>query len=145
MFCVIQQALINQDWVAKYYGVDSLEAFAFTMDLNGSIYIAGSVFNILTQYDYLVAKYDPSGNLLWAVTHNGSQNSYDAVLGIVVDNDGNAYVTGESENVGSGNDIVTIKYDLTGQQVWLNSFNSGGASIDVGELIAIDNEGNLLL
>jgi len=40
-------------------------------------------------------------------------------------------------------DIVTLKYDQNGNQVWLQRYNGPGNSNDVANAIAVDNSGNV--
>jgi hypothetical protein len=54
-----------------------------------------------------------------------------------------AYVTGYSTNAITGNDIVTIKYDSNGNQVWLQPYDGPGHGNDAGNAIATDNSGNV--
>jgi streptogramin lyase len=62
---------------------------------------------------------------------------------IAVDAANNSYVTGDSPETSSGSDIVTIKYDPSGNQVWVQSYNGPGNGSDAGNAIAVDNNGNV--
>jgi len=62
---------------------------------------------------------------------------------IVVDRANGVYVTGYSPGASSGNDIVTIKYDQNGNQVWLQRYNGPGNGDDEGNAIAVDSNGNV--
>ena len=64
-------------------------------------------------------------------------------MGIAVDSANNLYITGYSPGTNSGNDIVTIKYDQSGNQVWLQRYNGPGNGDDEGNAIAVDNNGNV--
>ena len=68
----------------------------------------------------------------------------DTAESIAVDRDGNVYVTGTSE--GSGffpDDIVTIKYSPTGQQLWVQRYDGDGHFSDSGVAVALDGAGNV--
>jgi hypothetical protein len=41
------------------------------------------------------------------------------------------------------NDIVTIKYGPTGNQIWLQRYNGPGNGNDAGNAIAVDSNGNV--
>lgn len=99
--------------------------------------------------DIFIAKYDPSGNSLWAKSAGGV--SKDAATGIDVDVNGNSYITGEfngtatfgSTTLTSSNsnpDIFVSKYDASGNVLWAKQ--AGGASGDFGRNIAVDMSGN---
>ncbi|MGA2557211.1 MAG: SBBP repeat-containing protein [Verrucomicrobiota bacterium] len=62
---------------------------------------------------------------------------------ITVDSVNNAFVTGYSAGTNSGNDIVTIKYDNNGNQIWLQRYNGPGNGDDEGNAIAVDASGNV--
>jgi hypothetical protein len=66
-----------------------------------------------------------------------------AALGIALDAADNSYVTGYSPGSNSANDIVTIKYDPNGNQIWLQRYNGPGNGNDAGNAIAVDNNGNV--
>jgi streptogramin lyase len=61
-------------------------------------------------------------------------------MSIAVDSANNAYVTGYSPGT---NDIVTIKYDPNGNQVWLQRYTSPSGGNAAGNAIAVDNNGNV--
>lgn len=141
--------LVSQEWVAKYSGIDSLGAMATTMDINGNLYIAGATLGSTTQHDYLVVKYNPGGDIQWTASYNGPADNYDIVRAIVVDSDENVYVTGESYNNAGGSNVVTIKYNAAGTQLWCNTFSSAVELKHNAFLIKTDDagvvvEGNVL-
>ena len=99
--------------------------------------------------DFFIAKYDASGNPLWAKTAGGTAN--EAGLGIATDASGNAYVTGNyasssitfgttSFTNGGGIDYFIVKYNSAGTVVWGKS--ATGASNDVGYNIRVDANKN---
>ena len=100
----ISSAFAQADWVwsenAGGSGEDS--GRSIVTDAGGNSYVTGSFSNDATfgstvlssngYRDIFVAKMDATGNWLWAIGVGGS--SYDGGYGICIDNDGNAYVTG---------------------------------------------------
>ena len=81
----------------------------------------------------------------WVVRHNGSGNSLDEAADIAVDDAGNVYVTGNSNNTDTGNDYVTIKYNTLGVREWLATYNTPGTppGNDKARAIAVDEAGNV--
>ncbi|MGD1702130.1 DUF4347 domain-containing protein [Dapis sp. BLCC M229] len=120
-----------------------------------SIDIDGDGNNDLTSNgvdDSYVAKFDSNGNFLFAQNIGGS--SFDHGYGIATDKDGNVWTTGyfqESIDVdGDGNNDLTgngswdsyiAKFDSNGN--FLFAQNIGGSSLDRGNGIATDSDGNV--
>ncbi|HYG53250.1 MAG TPA: T9SS type A sorting domain-containing protein, partial [Flavobacteriales bacterium] len=82
-------------------------------------------------------------NVLWEARHDGAASNIDRVAGMYVDNSGNVYVTGSSYDAVSGYDIVTIKYDNAGNELWESTFNGSGNGSDNASGIAVDVSGNV--
>jgi len=83
---------------------------------NTYIYVAGRK-NAPDPEDFVTIQYDASGTLRWARIYPHSGEGSNRAYHIDVDNEGNAYVTGERWN-GNNSDYVTIKYDIDGYQLW---------------------------
>ncbi len=79
----------------------------------------------------------------WAQTYNGPGSLSDNGNAITTDGLGNVYVTGPSTGSGTGNDIVTIKYNSDGVQQWVQRYNGAGNSDDIGRSITVDNQNNV--
>jgi len=86
-------------------------------------------------------------NPLWTSRYTGIVSGIDEVRGMVIDNSGNTYITGRSQGSGLNNnyDIATIKYNQSGDSLWVERFNGGGMGLPVDEPndIAVDNIGNV--
>ncbi len=54
-----------------------------------------------------------------------------------------SYVTGYTIEAGTGNDIVTIKYNSQGDTLWVRSYNGTANSDDEGLGICVDNNDNI--
>jgi hypothetical protein len=99
--------------------------FAVATDKRGNTYITGQTTNPGTATDYITIKYSPTGTQLWKQYYKGGDPNSDGVdiaHAIAVDNDGNVYVTGESQ-IGPSNPysyygFATVKYDTNGVQKW---------------------------
>jgi CARDB/Kelch motif/Divergent InlB B-repeat domain/Beta-propeller repeat len=86
------------------------------LDSSGNVYIRGirETIGMPPYRDYLTAKYDPNGSLIWEATYNGTGNYVDESTAITVDIHGNVYVTGASPrnvNIPNGYDYATVKYN----------------------------------
>lgn len=138
-------------------------------DLAGNVYITGQfkdtvdfdpgagVTNLmaLANDDIFFAKYNASGALVWAHRIGGTAN--DQGHGITADLSGNVYITGYFKGIvdfdpganvanltGNGiEDIFVAKYNSSGNYLWAHS--AGGANTDMGQSIAVDYMGNVLV
>lgn len=79
----------------------------------------------------------------WIARYNGPGNLDDVARPIAVDQSGNAYVTGYSEDPVNGLDYLTIKYDSAGQQQWVARYDGPAHDWDMAEAIAVDLSGNV--
>ena len=81
--------------------------------------------------------------LNWHANFNGGSNATDKVVSIAVDNNCNTIVTGQSDSIGQGIDIVTIKYDLNGNIVWQQRFDGADHLDDIPTDLKVDPNGNV--
>ncbi|MEX2189619.1 MAG: SBBP repeat-containing protein [Bacteroidota bacterium] len=83
---------------------------------------------------------------LWSATYNGIGNGFDQIYAMVLDKDGNIYVTGSTYGgASSGVDMATIKYNSAGDSLWVKTYNGTGSSTDIGRSIAVDTLGNVFV
>lgn len=138
-------AQVTTEWIARYNGLsngyDSPSAIA--VDAVGNVYVTGSITAAGGATDYATIKYDPDGNELWAVMYNGPGDFNDYSLALAVDQEGNAYVTGESTGSDGFCDIATIKYDTDGNALWMARYNGPASGWDYASAIAVDPSGNI--
>ncbi len=141
-------AAATRYWLKRYDGpaseVDSAAALAF--DNSGNVYVAGRSHGGSSGEDYLVIKYGrANGGVKWMKRYDGTASDWDGARGIVVDDDGNVYVTGRSFGSSSDGDIVTIKYNSSGVQKWVKRYSSPGSKDDGGMDIALDSNGDVIV
>jgi uncharacterized delta-60 repeat protein len=131
-------------WAMPYNGSTSSIDYAncIVVDSAGNSYITGWSGGDNNLYDFTTIKYDSDGNQLWVRRYNGSANDNDYASWLALDASGNVYVTGQSVETGSDNDITTIKYSPNGDMLWTKHYNGPGNGFDAGQAIAVDTDGN---
>jgi len=128
-----------QRWVVKYNGYVGLidrddcgYAIAITPD-SKMVFVTGSSFGD-QYYDIATVAYDTaSGTQLWVTRYNGPLGyGQDLGYSIAVAPDGKkVYVTGLSDGIDTGSDIVTLSYSTdTGAQIWVARYNGPGNGPD---------------
>ncbi|HOC57030.1 MAG TPA: immunoglobulin domain-containing protein [Verrucomicrobiota bacterium] len=139
------------------------EAYALAADPDGNILVSGyfqsqatfgtSVLtaNLTNQSDAFLAKYDTTGNVLWAKPAGGALGDFGKAL--ATDLGGNAFLAGSfkgtaqfnpftASSVGSA-DMFVAMYDATGRLVKVR--RGGGVGDDAGQAVAVDGRGNALI
>jgi Secretion system C-terminal sorting domain/Beta-propeller repeat len=134
-------------WTRTYKGpgTSSDEGTMLTVDNLGNVYVTGETdLGITNGKDIITLKYNSDGTELWKKFYNGTGSGSDHGAALAVDAMHNIYVTGES-NFGAPNglDIITLKYDSLGTQLWAKNFNGSSNSNEVSEAITLDTDGNV--
>lgn len=79
----------------------------------------------------------------WSATYDEAFN-HDIIRDMAVDAAGNVYVTGESKNGSESYNVLTIKYDADGTELWTMDYNNDAENgIDKGNALAVDSSGNV--
>ncbi|MFC2137198.1 CARDB domain-containing protein, partial [Bacteroidota bacterium] len=154
-------------WATKIGGAYLEYVNDITVDVSNNVYITGcftspdiSVDDIILynnggnneENDILIAKYDNSGNILWAKSVGGTAD--DQANAISTDLNGNFYITGDykSTSVFFGDTTLTngsstyskayiAKYNTDGNAIWaISSYLSQNA---FGKDVTIDESGNI--
>jgi hypothetical protein len=127
----------NRIWVSRRAGANRLHDFA--VDKAGNILISGESQYVTTYYDYTTIKYSNNGSLIWVRRYNGlapPPQANDIPYALTTDNEANVYVTGASQDVNSVFNCVTVKYDSSGNEIWVKRIfpPSNGYAIAVDKL-----------
>ncbi len=141
------RAQLFQKWAACYRGPGGSDdgPEAISVGPQGDIYVTGSGSGLNTKRDYVTIKYDTDGNQLWAAHYDGPAHQADRGAAMVLDIEGNVYITGYSFGGNTDNDIATIKYDTMGNELWAKRYNGPANTSDRGVAIARDVEGNIIV
>lgn len=123
------------------------------VDNLGNIFVTGAFFEDMTistatlinqgYYDVFLAKYDSSGNFLWATSAGSWGDDY--CSGLALDSSSNVYISlaitsgcvfgAITINTYGDKDIALAKYDSGGTVLWVK--NAGGTSGDGGGGVAV--------
>jgi Domain of unknown function (DUF4114)/Beta-propeller repeat len=146
-------------WAKKFGGISDDRGRGIIVDESGNAYFTGyfsdnatfgsTTFSSAGNADAFVAKLDNNGNTLWAKNLGGTES--DEGYGIVADEVGNIYVSGNFRGTGTfGNTTLTsagdsdafiAKLDSNGNVLSAQKF--GGVSTDLGTGIATDGKSNI--
>lgn len=155
-------------WAKATAGSNQQHVNSIAVDQAGNVYSTGefwgdtdfdpntgtSVITSQGNADIFVQKYDPNGNLLWAV--GLGSGGEDIGTAIDIDQNGNAYITGSFSGTvdfdpgsnsyplttGGYSDIFVLKLDPNGNFVWAKNFKSF-IDFSTGKDIKVDASGNV--
>lgn len=156
----------NWKWARSAAGGEYDQSSTITADASGNVIIAGyfasdfiTLGSITLQNagigfdDVFIAKYDSSGNLLWAQSIGSTSD--DKATAVTTDNAGNIYLTGyfysptitigtyTFTNAGNVGDIFIVKYDSNGNILWATK--EGGPGLEIPYAISVDALNNIVL
>lgn len=115
------------------------------VDNSGNVYVTGASYGgQLFDLDFLTIKYNSAGTQQWVRRYDGAASEEDKALDMLVDNNGDVYITGRVNGpVGESENIVTIKYSTAGNQLWLNQYNGPASQFDEGNSIKQGKNGDI--
>ncbi|WP_114783185.1 SBBP repeat-containing protein [Botryobacter ruber] len=152
----------NIIWAQRAGGAGLDFSDNIAVDDLGNIFITGRIsgtgtFGNITltsngASDIFIAKYDVTGNILWAKRAGGQGG--DRGYGITLDASGNVYITGEFGGLATFDnrylmstnnsyDVFIAKYDAAGNIAWVQQ--AGGSDFELGRSIAVDGSGNVFV
>lgn len=138
-----------QQWARRYNGPISNDDYGnqVVLDGAGNVYVAAAHTGDIADLDFLTIKYDNNGNQQWIATYNGPGNGPDFPSSCAIDlNSGSLYVVGYSAQVGTGpSDYTLIKYNLSGQEQWVRTYNGPANAADEAYSVIIDVAGSVYI
>lgn len=141
--CIIPSGNVAWQQTCPSVGIIDDYGSDLKIDLLGNIYICGAMSNG-SNYDYYMAKYTPSGTLIWEQSYNGSGNGDDIPASLELDGNGNVLITGTTTGQNTMTDISTLKLNgISGAVIWTKTHTAikPQAAID----LVIDFNGNVFV
>lgn len=137
-----------QQWIKTYDGGGSDEVISMDIDNSENVVVTGfTQSNANSDTNILVLKYNSSGVQQWVQSIDGAGQGKDLGNSIATDLNGNIFVaaTVDNDNQTStlNNDIMVLKYDPLGNQLWNKLYNNGSNLDDEAEEIKVDAFGDL--
>jgi gliding motility-associated-like protein len=159
-----------RQWGTFYGGTGFDNALGCATDAAGNTYIVGQTAspNAIASpgshqtgfggfNDGYIAKFDPSGNRLWATYYGGTGN--DHMIYVAIGGSGNVYVTGSTSTPGGtimatpgshqpnynggGSDCFLAKFTPLGSRVWSTYY--GGNSIDQYAFVSVSSSESIYI
>jgi len=114
-------AVVNQDY---RFGIEDMVVDAEqNVFVTGSRIFGGGWWGGVDSSQCVTVKYDKSGNEQWVAVYKGNETSVmNEAKSLTLDELGNVYITGTSEDSGGFKDIITLRYDSNGSEVWAVSY-----------------------
>ncbi len=132
-------------WEAFFNGVGNWQIgygpMSIAVDDSGNVYLCGDSVSGSNFY-YAIIKYNANGIKQWTETYDGFGNGINYVKDMVIDNNGNVYVTGSTCDT-SNCYFSTIKYNTNGIIQWIATNDVGSNIGDIAYTIDIDDSGNI--
>uniref|UniRef100_A0A7C1SF59 T9SS type A sorting domain-containing protein n=3 Tax=candidate division WOR-3 bacterium TaxID=2052148 RepID=A0A7C1SF59_UNCW3 len=113
------------------------EGFGLARDSSGNIIVTGYSC-IDTDYDCILIKYNPAGDIVWHRKLNFGR--WDWATGVAADRSGNIYLSGSSGSAEDTTDYLIVKLTPDGSIVWSRCYD-GGHDDKAGKVV-VDAENN---
>lgn len=122
----VDPPVLSVNWQVGYDNSLSIDRGSHVVvNDQGEVIIAGTTSFSSNEENFLVAKFDAQGNLMWSASYNGDGDHYDQPGFLGLDPDGNIYVAGQSWGSGSSVQWAVVKYDTDGNQLWVRRYDGG--------------------
>jgi len=111
---------------------------AFKVDNYENVYVTGEAQGKIT-----TIKYDSIGTLIWDATYSENPTNWSMADDLVLDVEGNVYITGLLQRPVTFQDYGVLKYSSSGTLLWDKSYNGSGNNLDWAHSITLDNNKNV--
>ena len=105
-----------------------------------NVTVTGVSYGGLFGFDYVTVQWDSTGTESWASSYtNNLFGGYDEATSLILDSENSVIVTGVTESDNQTTDIVTVKYDTAGAELWSSLYDGGEGIDDVAFYLALDS------
>jgi uncharacterized delta-60 repeat protein len=129
----------NREWLKTITENPIDQLTDVKVDHNSNLYITGAL-----GFDMITAKYNTTEDEIWRKLYNGPGNTWDKGNEIVMDNSGNVYIAGTTNQPNHLSDALIISYSLTGTQRWSHIYSGSSNRSDEFKGIALDSTGGVV-
>lgn len=129
----------NEIWNVTWDDGANEIGYDIAIDSQKNIYVAGGNGTSFPNFDALLLKFNPAGELVWKRTYNGG--SYDNSWGLYIDSNDDIYFI--SDSILTSYDTVLLKYNSSGDLQWSSTI--GGNAYQTCYDITMDSNGNIYL
>jgi hypothetical protein len=133
-------------WVRTYDGpINSVDGgIVLAIDGLGNIFVTGDSYGDGIGFDYVTLKYYPSGDTAWIRRYNGVADGHDYGRAMAIDSHANVFASGTSyDEIQQDWDYATVKYDSSGNRLWVARYNGTGNGYDWVQAMVTDEHGNV--
>ena len=138
----------------RQFGSDKEEVgTSVATDRQGNVFLVGtttsSLFgNNMGERDGYIIKFDTLGNILWNKQFGSKED--DCIRGVAVDNSGNSYLMGYTNEISSDKknvkqDIFLYKFDVNGNQIFEKQFKTDSLGNGYQCKILVDDVNNIII
>lgn len=133
-----------QLWMRTLDYSDFSEGTAVAVDPAGNVIVGGAYYNddnAGSDFDQLVVKLDPEGNVLWSNTLDSGV--WDHTGAVTTDGEGHVVLVGRSRSAEAGGLVLPVvhKFDGSGTLLWSRSYTDGSSTGGDASAVTTDSTG----
>ncbi|RKX71380.1 hypothetical protein DRP53_01720 [candidate division WOR-3 bacterium] len=130
-------------WV-YYFTANTGFAYNIVQTTQGDLVVSGTYYDG-SDYDFLVIGLTTEGVEQWSYRYEGPGYSTDKALSIAQGSDGNLYIAGYSEGIGTLGDLTVISLTVSGNLRWIYRYNGPDDKFDQAFQIISGGDQNLYI
>ncbi len=137
-----------ESWIKRYNSPQNKGDFGYALavDDSSNVYITGAGRYSSNSLGIITIKYNKDGIQQWLQVFYGPLGTGDFGYGIAVDKVHNVYVCGSAHLLnGENSDFITLKYNISGGQVWTQRFTGAAGGDDAAKKILLDDSNHIYI